>query len=1026
MPRLNAAGLPRCNACVETGTRCTKRARPKCGPCVTHDRDCVYDIPEDIQRPPTPQAPSPSREATPRSRQPSNAPSENRRPSRAPSHPARAQSQRRELSRAPSVDRGRSRAPTRSASTASVLGQRSRDVRSPDDAELQEHANRAARLQRLADEAKEDLELARRRRRNREPEGAEDDEPREQSHRPGSSAPSKGKNKARNPSGSDSDEAMVPGLMASGSHLPMPDHAIDVMKGGWVFHLSLVFLTNLACRMAYNNRVLDSGSARDGRKSLSLSAVDANTAKRAETDLSFAEWTQAWTRMLTLIDTYKPALWERWEAHYKLVYGQDDIHDHWDLWLRYDIRMRMLTRTQRNVDTTVINQDVLNQVERDLIHELATARPQIAPAPSTRPSPAWPAAPSKSSSDRPRPQGPSNRPSGSTKNTSAGPTAGPSSSPAPMADTGCSMAKLSATETMPRLAPASVPDAASRSTPAPSAARAVMEPNNAGSDPRRVITPLLPLAWQAELTSLGLTEEFGDVTPGLIYGFPIGASRSLTFSSTPPNHKSATAPDRLSVVREAIDKELAAGRYSGPFKREELEARIGFFRTAPLGVVEKSTPGEFRIIQDFSYPRGQGEHLALNDEIDPNDYPCEWGFFDDVAKVVVTAPPGTQAATFDVDAAYRRMPVRPEDQNHIVVYWGGEFFVDHCVPFGAASSNGIFGRCGDAIARIYSRRGMGPVLKWVDDFLFFRFANSSGCFLYDEQAIIELANTLGWPWKPSKIKFFASLFTYLGFEWDIPSRTVSIPPAKRQKYVDRLQNWAEASRVSLHETEVLVGSLIHCTQVIQEGRPRLAGLTSFSASFNHNHSQRFITKPPSKRAAADVSWWLARLRQDTCTRALRTPYPAHPTECFMDASTSWGIGIVVEGHVAAWKLQPNWRKPGADIGWAEMVAVELALTAIIASGLRDRSVAFRSDNLGVVYAVKSGRSRNEAQNIALMRILEQADSHGIDIQIEYIASADNPADQPSRGSIPKHLPHIHWTIQIPPAIQPLLQRAPCQ
>lgn len=230
------------------------------------------------------------------------------------------------------------------------------------------------------------------------------------------------------------------------------------------------------------------------------------------------------------------------------------------------------------------------------------------------------------------------------------------------------------------------------------------------------MTPLRPEAWESKLLELGLLPEFADVPPGLTYGFRIGATRSLSIPSFPPNHRSAL--DRPDVIRKAIAKEVAAGRYSGPFTAVELEHLIGPFRSAPLGVVEKSTPGEFRIIQDFSFPRGGGTHPALNDEIDPEAYPCEWGYFHLVAAFVATAPTGTQAATYDVDSAYRRMPVHPIDQPHIVVYWEGMFWVDHCVPFGAASSNGIFARCGDAIARIFERLGMGPVFKWVDDFLF--------------------------------------------------------------------------------------------------------------------------------------------------------------------------------------------------------------------------------------------------------------------------------------------------------------------
>ncbi|KDN36471.1 hypothetical protein RSAG8_10809, partial [Rhizoctonia solani AG-8 WAC10335] len=142
----------------------------------------------------------------------------------------------------------------------------------------------------------------------------------------------------------------------------------------------------------------------------------------------------------------------------------------------------------------------------------------------------------------------------------------------------------------------------------------------------------------------------------------------------------------------------------------------------------------------------------------------------------------------------------------------------------------------------------------------------------------------------------------------------------------------------------------------------------------------------------------------------------------MDASTSFGIGVIVEGHVAAWKLAPDWRRPGIDIGWAEMAAVEIALSAIIGYGVTNHKVSFRSDNKGVVFALQAGRSRNQHQNAILMRILEQADHHSIDIDITYIRSAENPADAPSRGQLPPDMPPISWEFPFPSHLVPIMTR----
>ncbi|KAG2114394.1 hypothetical protein DEU56DRAFT_761850 [Suillus clintonianus] len=54
--------------------------------------------------------------------------------------------------------------------------------------------------------------------------------------------------------------------------------------------------------------------------------------------------------------------------------------------------------------------------------------------------------------------------------------------------------------------------------------------------------------------------------------------------------------------------------------------------------------------------------------------------------------------------------------NGVVQVW-----IDHAASFGGASSNGIFGRPGDAIVVIFKFNGVQDLLKWVDDYIFFRY-----------------------------------------------------------------------------------------------------------------------------------------------------------------------------------------------------------------------------------------------------------------------------------------------------------------
>lgn len=324
------------------------------------------------------------------------------------------------------------------------------------------------------------------------------------------------------------------------------------------------------------------------------------------------------------------------------------------------------------------------------------------------------------------------------------------------------------------------------------------------------------------LRSLGLFEKYSDIPHGFRHGFDMGITSSLTSTFTPPNHPSALAHPE--AVSNYIIKERTAGRYTGPFSRSRLEALIGYFRSSPLGVVAKAgTIDEYRLVQDFSFPRFHEMMHSINSGINSDDFPCEWGTFSEIALIVMDAPPGTEAATLDVDAAFRLCPILPSQQPFFVVMWKMLFYIDHNAPFGASSAPGVFGRIADAMSAILIAHGLGPCKKWVDDFVFFRYRQSSlPTFTYDIPDIYAIGEHLGWPWKPSKTKPFAVRFKYLGFIWDLALKTVEIPDDKKARYLAKLIPWASVSaKFSRKEAESILGTLVHCSLAVPDGRSRL-------------------------------------------------------------------------------------------------------------------------------------------------------------------------------------------------------------
>jgi hypothetical protein len=538
-------------------------------------------------------------------------------------------------------------------------------------------------------------------------------------------------------------------------------------------------------------------------------------------------------------------------------------------------------------------------------------------------------------------------------------------------------------------------------------------------------TPFIPDQWEKMLNEITPFNKFSDVPIGIRSGFDMGVHSPPLHTYTPPNHNSAVLyPNH---VLSHIHTELSLRRYSGPFSRSRLEFLIGPFRTSPLGTVPKSLDSdERRIVQDLSFPRNDPDRPSINSQINIEDFRCNWGTFNDVRDIVVNAPAGTEAATLDVDSAFRCCPIRPSQQQNFVVQWNGSYYIDHNAPFGATSAGGVFGRVADAKSAILTSKGLGPSKNWVDDFVFFRFpiSSDSGLFLfsYSLSNIYILAELLGWPWKHAKTRPFNTVFKYLGFVWDLSEKTVQIPDPKKQRYLVRLEPWTAGKSFSRKDAESVLGTLVHCSLAVPDGRSRLPALSRFTASFNFSSSP-FTRRIPNPSVLSDLDWWRKQLSTPFCGSILSQPPAASTIEFWVDASTSWGIGIIFNGEWDAWKLRPGWDKDGRNIGWAEIVAIELGLLFAVHNGCSDIHFLINSDNQGVIHAIKGGRSRSSEQNLVLQRITLLLSHHKLWISSCYVPSVDNLADAPSRGIPPLDRIRAASPFQLPPILQPFLVRA---
>ncbi|EAU91389.2 hypothetical protein CC1G_07424 [Coprinopsis cinerea okayama7 len=314
---------------------------------------------------------------------------------------------------------------------------------------------------------------------------------------------------------------------------------------------------------------------------------------------------------------------------------------------------------------------------------------------------------------------------------------------------------------------------------------------------------------------------------------------------------------------------------------------------------------------------------------------------------------------------------------------------------------------GNTVVDVWAGEGVEPTLKYEDDYGSLRCPSLTGTFVegdyaydYDGPEALSRIGLLKVPWHPDKGDgIYWTIFQYIGFLWDLERKEVSLPDDKRLKFRERtrrfLDNFEGHQSCTLKDVEKIHGSLCHVAFVHIEGRSRLAALSNFATSFKESYlAKRFLPDPVIR----DLRWWRDRLSTPAKPRSIRHRGPPQDLGLYVDASTSWGIGISVGGRWAAYRLRDSWKVKGRDIGWLETVAIELLVYFIQLLGWQDCHLLIHSDNQGTIGAMTKGRSPNHHINASVRRTYDVLLSLGISHTLTDGRLKQPPRSRPIRFS----------------------------
>ena len=225
-----------------------------------------------------------------------------------------------------------------------------------------------------------------------------------------------------------------------------------------------------------------------------------------------------------------------------------------------------------------------------------------------------------------------------------------------------------------------------------------------------------------------------------------------------------------------VMKEVKEKRYAGPFEQIPFENYI----QSPIGLVPKDNGKKTRLIFHLSYPKGGTTSLNINTpkELCRVKY-CE---FDEAVKRCLEEGVLCAMVKSDMSAAFRNLGIKKLHWPYLVMIavspLDGKtyFFVDKCLPFGAAISCSHFQAFSDTIAFLMQHRMKKRTVNYLDDFFF-----AALCKLLCDlqvQSFLELCNDIRFPVSLEKTFWGTTKLTFLGMLLDSEQQIVAVPEDK--------------------------------------------------------------------------------------------------------------------------------------------------------------------------------------------------------------------------------------------------------
>jgi hypothetical protein len=495
------------------------------------------------------------------------------------------------------------------------------------------------------------------------------------------------------------------------------------------------------------------------------------------------------------------------------------------------------------------------------------------------------------------------------------------------------------------------------------------------------------------------------VMTGISGGFRLGAA-----------DKSGLRPAKMktqvdSSLKKKLLSEVALGRVMGPFAAPPLAD----FQISPLSVIEKKTPGKFRMIHNLSSPRGHSVNEAIPEVLKSVAY-CKVA--DVVDYLLRRGTQGVFLAKFDVKDAFRIVPVHRADWCLLGMAVGGAYFVDTRLPMGCGSSCSIFQSLTRALCWVMEERFPGVrVFGYLDDFLICSDSEEDSVAHMD--GFRNLCQELGVPLALDKVEGPSQRLVFLGIGLDLVSWSLYLSKERVAESLNKISAFTERRSQLRKAWQSLVGTLSFLSQGVVPGRPfmtRISRKLSGSAAWIHLDAS-------VRRDLLSWQWFLENRMFRSFVMMDRLAQPS--AHIYTDAAGSRGYGAIFGDSWLFGAWDDAWWH-AQNIMLLELYPIWVGLQTWKA-GLSNSCILVHTDNLALVSALEKRSCKLELANILLRDISLVCMEEGIVLKVEHIPGSKNKlADALSRLQVKEFLKLTNARMGPPEVVADCFSPANCK